>query len=130
MLFADVLTGSIRALLEISDYRRTRQEAYNKEHGITPRSVVRAVQESLHVIVKGGGENPHSLREDPTSFNAVELIRELEKEMAEASARLEYERAALLRDQIAELKSGTGDGTTPAPMKKISYSKPSRKKRG
>ena len=130
VLFADVLTGSIRALLEISDYRRTRQEAYNKEHGITPRSVVRAVQESLHVIVKGGGENPHSLREDPTSFNAVELIRELEKEMAEASARLEYERAALLRDQIAELKSGTGDGTTPAPMKKFSYSKPSRKKRG
>jgi excinuclease ABC subunit B len=130
VLFADVLTGSIRALLEISDYRRTRQEAYNKKHGIIPRSVVRAVQESLHVIVKGGGENANTLREDPASFDAAELIRELEKDMAEASSRLEYERAALLRDQIAELKSGTADGTTPAPMKKISYSKSSRKKRG
>jgi len=82
------------------------------------------------VIVKGGGENANTLREDPASFDAAELIRELEKDMAEASSRLEYERAALLRDQIAELKSGTADGTTPAPMKKISYSKSSRKKRG
>jgi len=88
------------------------------------------VQDSLNVIVKGGGENSHSLREDSTSFDAAELIRELEKDMAEASSRLEYERAALLRDQIAELKSGTADGTAPAPMKKMTYSKSSRKKRG
>lgn len=70
------------------------------------------------MIVKGGGENANTLREDPASFDAAELIRELEKDMVEASSRLEYERAALLRDQIAELKSGTADGTAPAPMKK------------
>ncbi len=128
VLFADTITGSIRALLDISNYRRTRQEAYNREHGITPRSVQRAVQESLHVIVKGGENEKNLLNEDASGFNAAELIRELESDMADAASRLEYERAALLRDQITELKNGTA--TSIPSRKKTSYPKPSRKKRG
>ena len=128
VLFADTITGSIRALLDISNYRRTRQEAYNREHGITPRSVQRAVQESLHVIVKGSDNEKSLLNEDVSGFNAAELIRELESDMADAASRLEYERAALLRDQITELKNGTA--TSIPSRKKTSYPKPSRKKRG
>jgi excinuclease ABC subunit B len=57
------------------------------------------------------------------------LIRELESDMAEAAGRLEYERAALLRDQINELKTGASPSTLPA-RRKVTYKKPSRKKRG
>ena len=128
VLFADTITGSMRALIDVSTHRRAIQEAYNTEHGITPRSVVRAVQESLHVIVKGSGETS-MLQEGGANFDVGELIRELESDMAEAAGRLEYERAALLRDQINELKTGTSPSSLPA-RRKVSYKKPSRKKRG
>jgi excinuclease ABC subunit B len=119
----------MRALIDISIYRRAIQEAYNTEHGITPRSVVRAVQESLHVIVKGSGNETSNLNENGSNFDVGELIRELESDMAEAAGRLEYERAALLRDQINELKTGASPSTLPT-RRKVSYKKPSRKKRG
>lgn len=129
VLFADTVTGSMQALLDVSDYRRSRQEAYNKKHNITPKSVKRAVQESLHVILKGRELEQSIVKEDAASFDLHELVRELEHEMATAAANLEYERAALLRDQIAELKSGTGTGKI-EPRGKGSYPKPSRRKRG
>jgi excinuclease ABC subunit B len=130
VLFADTITGSMRDLLDITEYRRSRQEAHNKEHSITPRSVVRAVQESLHVIVKGREGEQGILREDSTGFDAADLIRELERDMADAASRLEYERAALLRDQIAELKNGTSTIGAPHIRKKATYAKAGRKKRG
>jgi excinuclease ABC subunit B len=130
VLFADRITGSMQGLLDISAYRRKRQEAHNKQHGITPRSVVRAAQESLHVIVKGREVEQGILREDSANFDAGELIRELERDMADASSRLEYERAALLRDQITELKNGTATTGTPPIRRKGTYAKASRKKKG
>jgi len=129
VLFADTVTGSMQALLEISAHRRARQEEYNTANGITPRSVVRAVQESLHVIVKGREVEQSILREDAGSFDAGELIRELEREMAGAAGRLEYERAALLRDQINELKTGASPSALPA-RRNVVYKKAGRKKRG
>jgi excinuclease ABC subunit B len=109
VLFADVLTGSIRALLRISDYRRKKQIAYNEENGITPQSVVRAVQESLHTIIKGKEVEKFIVREDEAGFDTGELIRQLRKEMADAAGNLEYEKAALLRDQIRELEGPSGE---------------------
>lgn len=128
VLFADQVTASMQALLDVSDYRRERQKAYNEEHGITPQSVVRAVQESLHVILKGKELESSIVNESPENFDAGELIRQLEKEMSDAAASLEYERAALLRDQITELKGGS------APMAAqtsgaAKYPLPTRKKR-
>ena len=108
VLFADQITGSMQKLLDVSDYRRARQLAYNEEHDITPKSVRRAVQESLHVILKAREVEQGIVNESPADFDLHELVRELERDMASAAAGLEYERAALLRDQIAELKSGSG----------------------
>ncbi|MFZ0709472.1 MAG: excinuclease ABC subunit UvrB [Terrimicrobiaceae bacterium] len=108
VLFADQVTNSMQRLLDVTEYRRARQFAYNEEHGITPRSVQRAVQESLHVILKAREIEQGIVRETPSDFDLNELIRELERDMASAAASLEYERAALLRDQIGELKSGSG----------------------
>ncbi len=108
VLFADHVTGSMQALLDVTEYRRARQIAYNEEHGITPTSVKRAVQESLHVILKGREVEQGIVKETPADFDLHEVIRELEQEMASAAASLEYEKAALLRDQILELKNGSG----------------------
>ncbi|TSA31331.1 MAG: excinuclease ABC subunit UvrB [Verrucomicrobiaceae bacterium] len=125
VLFADTITGSIKALLDVSDHRRSRQEAYNREHNITPTGVKRAVQESLHTILKAREIEQSIVKEDEGSFDLHELVRELERDMASAAASLEYERAALLRDQIMELKSGTSE-----PRNRGTYPKPGRKKRG
>ena len=126
VLFADTVTGSMQALLDVCDYRRTRQMAYNEEHGITPKSVVRAVQESLHVILQGKEIEQGIVKETPADFDLHELIRELEQDMSTAAANLEYERAALLRDQIMELKNGTG--VSKIEPRKKTYPKPGRKK--
>jgi excinuclease ABC subunit B len=108
VLFADVVTDSMQALINISEYRRAKQMEYNEAHGVTPQTVRRAVQESLHTILRGREIASAVINETGGDFNLTELLRELEDEMQRASANLEFERAALLRDQIMEVKSGTG----------------------
>ncbi len=123
VLFADTMTKSMQALIAISDYRRTKQIEYNEKHGITPRSVQRAVQESLHTLLKARDVESSVVREAGGDFNLSELLQELESEMMQASGNLEYERAALLRDQIMELKSGTGIDKIEPRRKPVKYSK-------
>jgi len=112
VLFCDTVTDSIQCLLDVTEYRRNIQRDYNEKHGITPTSVKRAVQKSLHdreVMSKTGQElNTSLVAEDEMVFNAVEVIREMEDEMQKASAKLEFEKAAHLRDQIKELKKRAG----------------------
>jgi excinuclease ABC subunit B len=128
VLFADTLTRSIEALIAISDYRRARQLEYNEKHQITPRSVQRAVQESLHTILRGRELEESVVREGGGDFSISELLRELEEEMVTAAGNLEYERAALLRDQIAELKEGTGIARIEPKKRPGSYRAPRRTK--
>ncbi len=128
VLFADHITGSIQALLDVTEFRRARQIAYNEEHGITPKSVVRAVQESLHVVLKSSDGKQGTLMETPGDFDLHELIAELERDMVSASASLEYERAALLRDQIMELKNRSGLSKIEPKSKPATYPRPGRKK--
>jgi len=104
IFYADKITDSIRATLDVTNQRREKQIAYNQLHGITPRSVKRSAQSSLHVYT-GRDEEPASVAETSADEVAT-VIAELQDEMAEAATRLEFERAALLRDQIAALKSG------------------------
>jgi excinuclease ABC subunit B len=108
ILFADTYTESIQKLIAITEYRRTKQIEYNEANDITPTSVRRAVQESLHTLLKGRELAESVIREGGGDFNITEVLRELEEEMQVAAASLEYERAALLRDQIMELKNGSG----------------------
>src|ERR1700737_3037228 len=108
VLFADTYTDSIQKLIAITEFRRARQIDYNEANGITPTSVSRAVQESLHALLRGRELEESVIREGGGDFNITEVLRELEEEMQIAAAILEYERAALLRDQIMELKNGTG----------------------
>jgi len=133
VLFADLETQSIRALQSISRHRREIQETHNEKHGITPQTVRRAVQESLQILGKARDVEEGVLREGGGGdFVVTEVIRELEGEMAEAATKLEFERAALLRDQIRELKKQAGlnpddGGALPKP-KKVTYGKLKRGK--
>jgi len=104
ILYADVMTQSIQKFLAVSEYRRTKQIAYNKEHNITPRSVSRAVEDSLAVYHSAKRKAAMVLNEAGGNMDVTETIRELEDEMITASNNLEFEKAALLRDQIRELK--------------------------
>ena len=108
VLFADAYTDSIQKLIAITEFRRAKQIDYNEANGITPTNVSRAVQESLHTLLRGRELEESLVREGGGDFNVTEVLRELEQEMQVAAANLEYERAALLRDQIMELKNGTG----------------------
>ncbi len=123
VLFADQVTQSMEALISISEYRRAKQMEYNEKHGITPQTVRRAVQESLHTILRGREIAASVIQEAGGDFNVTELLRELEEEMQEASANLEFERAALLRDQIMEVKGGTGISKIEPKRRPVKYSR-------
>jgi excinuclease ABC subunit B len=131
ILYADVRTRSIEKFLAVSDYRRQRQLAYNLEHHITPRSVVRAVEESLAVYQNTRHKAELVLRETGGNFDLTETLRSLQEEMLEASNNLEFEKAALRRDQIRELKSSFGDGEKKmaAPAGEVNYKKSARGKK-
>jgi len=109
ILYADTKTRSIREFLRISEYRRKRQIVHNKKHGITPRSVSRPIEQRLGDRFGGQQASAATLRESMDDLDVVETIRELELEMIEAAEKLEFEKAALLRDQVMELKNLSGD---------------------
>ena len=102
IFYADVMTKSLTKAWDTCQYRREKQLAYNKKHGITPQSVIRPVQESLRV--KKEEDDELAVAEDVSSKDAKKLAKQLEKEMIEAVRKLEFEKAALLRDQIAFLR--------------------------
>jgi excinuclease ABC subunit B len=129
VLFADTITQSMEALISISEYRRAKQVEYNETHGITPQTVRRAVQESLHTILRGREIAASVIQEAGGDFNVTDLLRELEDEMQEASANLEFERAALLRDQIMEVKSGSGLAKIEPKRRPIRYSRNAGRRR-
>ena len=129
VLFADQITQSMEALMSISEYRRTKQMEYNEKHGITPQTVRRAVQESLHTILRGREIEASVIREVGGDFDLTELLRELEEEMQQASANLEFERAALLRDQIMEVKSGAGIAKIEPKRRPVKYTRNSGRRR-
>jgi excinuclease ABC subunit B len=129
VLFADQVTKSMEALMSISDYRRTKQMEYNEKHGITPQTVRRAVQESLHTLLRGREIAASVIQEAGGDFNLTELLRELEDEMQHASANLEFERAALLRDQIMEVKSGAGITKIEPRRRTVKYTRNSGRRR-
>jgi len=105
IFYADQITDSIRRTRETVARRRAKQLAYNEAHGITPRSVQRAAQASLHVF-DGSGDRETEWVVAEEGDDVAAVIAELEEEMQEAAGRLEFERAAVLRDQINALKSG------------------------
>ena len=106
IMYADVMTDSMRKAIQETERRRSIQEAYNKEHGITPTTIKKAVRD-LITVSKAVAETEAKLKKDPESMNRKELtklIAKVEKQMREAAASLNFEQAAELRDKMIELK--------------------------
>ncbi|PXA05760.1 excinuclease ABC subunit B [Coraliomargarita sinensis] len=127
LLYADNITGSIQETLKITEYRRERQLAYNKEHGITPQSVKRSIEDSLHAPGKGYDQedDPAMAVAESDDRDVANVIAEMEEEMLEAARKLEFEKAAMLRDQIDTLQSGKHGGGASGGAK----SKPKKKRK-
>ena len=106
IMYADVMTDSMRNAIQETERRRSIQEAYNKDHGITPTTIRKAVRD-LITVSKAVAETEDKLKKDPESMNRKELMKlitKVEKQMREAAANLNFEQAAELRDKMIELK--------------------------
>lgn len=111
IMYADVMTDSMRNAIEETNRRREIQEAYNEEHGITPTTIKKAVRD-LIAVSKAVAETEVKLKKDPESMSKKELkdlISQLEKQMRQAAADLNFEQAAELRDKMIELKKNLAD---------------------
>jgi excinuclease ABC subunit B len=106
VLYADTVTESMRRMIAITKQRRDRQQAYNREHGIVPRSVQRRIGEGL---APEEAVERRVVREAGEDYDAHMAIQTVEAEMLEAAAALEFERAAILRDELTELRAQAGD---------------------
>ena len=106
IMYADTITDSMRAALDETQRRREVQMAYNEEHGITPKTIQKAVRDLISVSRKVAASELQ-MEKDPESMSEKELeklIKELEKQMKKAAADLNFEAAAELRDKLIELK--------------------------
>jgi excinuclease ABC subunit B len=119
IMYADTITASMRAAIEETDRRRRAQEAYNLEHGITPASIVKAIDDVLssvyerdYVTIPGRDEAAGAM-----SAGDVEArIADLQRQMRAAAANLEFEKAAALRDEIRKLRNLELGFPAPAPV--------------
>ena len=106
IMYADVMTDSMRKAIQETERRRSIQEAYNKEHGITPTTIKKAVRD-LITVSRAVAETEDKLKKDPESMTRKELMKligQVEKQMRAAAADLNFEQAAELRDKMIELK--------------------------
>ena len=109
IMYADVLTGSIQAAIAETERRRAIQEAYNREHGITPASIVKDIDEVLSSVYERDYMSLPSVGEAPEPFMSLAeidaRIQQLNRDMKAAAANLEFEKAASIRDEIKRLRA-------------------------
>jgi len=107
ILYADSVTESMARAIEETRRRREKQKAYNEAHGIKPETIRKAIRAGLSAEVQGRRQARLAVRLSEHDYARTELVRELEAEMHRAAERLEFERAAEIRDRIMELQHAT-----------------------
>ncbi len=107
IMYADTITDSMRKAISETNRRRNIQEDYNREHGIVPKTIIKKVHDIIKATVSVEDKKGMGLDKDPESMDRKELekvISNVQKEMRQAAADLQFERAAELRDEVIELK--------------------------
>jgi len=115
IMYADRVTDSMKRAIDETDRRRAIQTAYNEEHGIVPASIVKAVRDLTDSVRAAAEEKEKAgIGAQMPKDEMARLVKELEKQMKQAAQELEFEKAALLRDQILELRREMEDDKLPA----------------
>ena len=104
LLYADTITKSMQKAIDETNRRRKIQLKYNKEHNITPKTIIKEVRNSLTEQIKARATARKAVHLDSDEYEKVELTSQIEKEMFQAAQDLDFERAAALRDQLRQLK--------------------------
>ncbi len=113
IMYADNMTDSMKKAIETTERRRKIQQAYNEEHGITPQTIRKAVRELISVT-KAVARKEVQFEKDPESMDRQELVKligDVQKKMKRAAAELDFETAAMLRDQMIDLKKHLNEVT-------------------
>ena len=109
-MYADQMTDSMKAAIDETNRRRSIQDAYNKAHGIVPKTIVKEVHELLDLGKKESGKPTRGDRKAAAKTSALPIsIPDLEKQMRQAAERLDFEKAAELRDRIRALENARSD---------------------
>ncbi|MDR0869682.1 MAG: excinuclease ABC subunit UvrB [Planctomycetaceae bacterium] len=121
ILYADRMTDSMQRAINETERRRKKQMAYNEEHGITPETIKKNVVKGIEEVHKAAdcAAGVVGAKADDDLFITQELINELEKEMLDAAEKLEFEKAAALRDRIDEMKEHLGRNTKYGDFKRV-----------
>lgn len=104
IMYADKITRSMAATIEETKRRREIQSQYNEEHGITPKTIVKEVRDSIETLKPADEEVVFGVSENESTYDIKSTIESLQQEMMEAAQNLQFERAAQLRDKIKELE--------------------------
>ncbi|MCD4825781.1 MAG: excinuclease ABC subunit UvrB [Phycisphaerae bacterium] len=129
LMYADRITDAMDKAITETARRRKLQKAYNKKHGITPKTIEKAIRTSLADQLKARNIARDAIHATEEEFDRTERLVELEQEMLKAAEDMEFEKAARLRDRIAELKESAEDAA-PADTKENWYAKPKKTMRG
>lgn len=119
ILYADKVTESMQKSIDETERRRKLQQEYNDKHGITPKTIIKAIRAGIEAEQQAhAAANAAVGRSDETEYITEEYIAELEKEMLEAAEAMEFERAAAIRDRIGQMRDSIGEPVASVKAKK------------
>ncbi|TVQ30691.1 MAG: excinuclease ABC subunit UvrB [Phycisphaeraceae bacterium] len=123
VMYADKVTPAMQAAIDETERRREKQLAYNIEHGITPTTIRSAIKRGLELELRAQRTAREAVLSDEPAYEKAELVRMLEEEMLAAAERLEFEKAARLRDQVKSLQALPDAGADDEKMRRSDVEK-------
>ncbi|MBX3403867.1 MAG: excinuclease ABC subunit UvrB [Phycisphaeraceae bacterium] len=130
VMYADKMTPAMQAAIEETERRRAKQTAYNREHGITPATIIKAIRDGFDTELKARRTAREAVKETEQEFEVGELIREMEAEMLAAAEAMEFEKAAQLRDAVKKLRARVAEPGASAKVKRSEVDGGAKTRRG